>query len=72
MAALQEQEGPWMSFNHLMAMIDHFKLDFGAANTHMSIQWPMLHRLWVKKFDEHAVCGGELPVMEDKLNVGEL
>ena len=37
MTALQEQESPWMSFHHLMAMIDHFKLDFGAANTHMSI-----------------------------------
>ena len=49
MTALQEQESPWMNFNHLMAMIDYFKLNFGAANTHMLVQWPMLHRLWVKK-----------------------
>ena len=47
--ALQEQESSWMSFDHLIAMIDHFKLDIGAADTYMSIQQPMPYKLWVKK-----------------------
>ena len=38
MTALQEQESSWMSFDHLIVMIDHFKLDLGAADTYMSIQ----------------------------------
>ena len=37
MTALQEQESSWMSFDHLIVMIDHFKLDLGAADAYMSI-----------------------------------
>ena len=49
MTALQEQGSSWMSFDHLIAMIDHFKFDLGAADAYMSIQKPMLRKLWVKK-----------------------
>ena len=72
MTALQEQESSWMSFNHLIAMIDHFKLHLGAANTYMSIQKPMLCKLWVKKqlVDMQYVVD-ELLVMEDEPNVGK-
>ena len=37
MTALQEQESSWMSFDHIITMIDHFKLDLSAADTHMSM-----------------------------------
>ena len=72
MTALQEQESSWMSFNRLIAMIDHFKLHLGAANTYMSIQKPMLCKLWVKKqlVDMQYVVD-ELLVMEDEPNVGK-
>ena len=49
MTTLQEQESSWLTFDHLIAMIDHFKLNLGATNTYMSIQCPILHKLWVKK-----------------------
>ena len=49
MAALQEQESSWMSFNHLITIIDHFKLGLGAADAYMSTQWPTLYKLGVKK-----------------------
>ena len=72
MTALQEQESSWMSFNHLITMIDHFKLDLGAANAYMSIQMPMLHKLWVKKqLTDMQYVLDELLVTEDELNVGE-
>ena len=72
MTALQEQESSWMSFNHLIVMIDHFKLDIGAADTYMSIQMPMLHKLWVKKqLTDMQYVLDELLVMEDEPNVGE-
>ena len=72
MTALQEQESSWMSFDHLITMIDHFKLDLGAADTYMSIQKPMLHKLWVKKqlIDMQYVVD-ELLVTEDEPNVGK-
>ena len=72
MTALQEQESSWMSFDHLIAMIDHFKLDLGAADAYMSIQKPKLCKLWVKKqlMDIQYVVD-ELPVTEDEPNVGE-
>ena len=38
-----------MSFDHLIAMIDHFKLDVGSADTYMILELPTLHRLWLKK-----------------------
>ena len=37
MTAIQEQESSWMSFDHIITMIDHFKLDLSAADTHMSM-----------------------------------
>ena len=37
MTALQEKESSWMSFDHLITMIDCFKLDFGAADAYMLI-----------------------------------
>ena len=72
MTALQEQESSWMGFDHLITMIDHFKLDLGAADTYMSIQKPMLHKLWVKKqlMDMQYVVD-ELLLTEDEPNVGE-
>ena len=72
MTALQEQESSWMSFDHLITMIDHFKLDLGAADAYMSIQKPMLHKLWVKKqlMDMQYVVD-KLLVTEDEPNVGE-
>ena len=72
MTAHQEQESSWMSSNHLNTMIDHFKLDLDAANAYMSIQKPMLHKLWVKKklMDMQYVVD-ELLVMEDEPNVGK-
>ena len=72
MTALQEQDSSWMSFNHLIAMIDYFKLDLGAADAYMSIQMPMLHKLWVKKqLTDMQYVLDELLVMEDEPNVGE-
>ena len=61
-----------MSFDHLITMIDHSKLDLGAADAYMSIQKPMLHKLWVKKqlMDMQYVVD-ELPVTEDEPSVGE-
>ena len=61
-----------MSFNHIITMIDRFKLDLGAANTYMSIQMPMLCKLWVKKqLTVMQYVLDELPVMEDEPNVGK-
>ena len=72
MTAIQEQESSWMSFDHLIVMIDHFKLDLGAANAYMSIQQPMLHKLWVKKqLMDMQYLVDEFPVMEDGPNVGK-
>ena len=72
MTTLQEQESSWLTFDHLIAMIDHFKLNLGATNTYMSIQCPILHKLWVKKqlMDMQYVVDN-LPVTEDEPNVGE-
>ena len=69
---LQEQESSWMSFNHLITMIDHFRLNLGAANAYMSIQQPLLHKLWVRKqlVDMQYVVD-ELLVTEDEPNIGE-
>ena len=49
MAALQKQDAGWMSFDHLIAMIDHFKLDVGSADAYMTLELPTLCRLWLKK-----------------------
>ena len=49
MAALQKQDAGWMSFDHLIAMIDHFKLDVGSADAYMTLELPTLRRLWLKK-----------------------
>ena len=49
MAALQKQDGGWMSFYHLITMIDHFKFDVGSANAYMTLELPTLCRLWIKK-----------------------
>ena len=49
MAALQKQDAGWMSFDHLIAMIDHFKLNVGSADTYMTLELPTLRRLWLKK-----------------------
>jgi hypothetical protein len=49
MAALQKQDGGWMSFDHLIAMIDHFKLDVGSADAYMTLKLPKLRRLWLKR-----------------------
>ena len=72
MAALQEQENSWMIFDYLIAVIEHFKLNLGAANTYMSIQWPLICKLWVRKqlVDMQYVVD-ELLVMEDEPNIGE-
>ena len=71
MTALQEQESR-MSFNHLIAMINHFKLNLGAADTYMSIQQPLLCKLWVRRqlVDMQYVVN-EFPVMEDEPNIGK-
>ena len=72
MTALQEQKGSWMSFDHLIMIIDHLKLDFGAAVAYMSIQKPMLCKLWVKKLlmgMQYVV--DKLLVTEDEPNVGK-
>ena len=47
--AFQKQKGSWLSFDHQIAMIDHFKLDLGAADAYMTLEQPVLHRLWIKK-----------------------
>ena len=58
MAALQKQDGKWMSFDYLIAMVDHFKLDVGSANAYMALELPKLHRLWLKEAaDRYEVCG---------------
>jgi len=46
---LQKQDGEWMSFDHLIAMIDHFKLDVGSADAYMTLELPKLRRLWLKR-----------------------
>ena len=52
-------------------MIDHFKLDLGAADVYMSIQMSMFHKLWVKKqLTDMQYVLDELPVM-DEPNVGK-
>ena len=72
MTALQEQESSWMSFDHLIAMINHFKLNLGAANAYMSIQQPLLHKLWVRKqLVDMKYVVNEFPVMEDEPNIGK-
>jgi hypothetical protein len=43
-----EADGGWMSFDHLITMIDHFKLNVGSANAYMTLELPKLHRLWIK------------------------
>ena len=41
-----------------IAMVDHFKLDVGSANTYMALELPKLHRLWLKEAaDGYEVCG---------------
>lgn len=49
MTALQKQKGSWLSFDYQIAMIDHFKLDLGAVDAYMTLEQPVLHRLWMKK-----------------------
>lgn len=49
MTAFQKQKGSWLSFDHQIAMIYHFKLDLGAADAYMTLEQPVLHRLWMKK-----------------------
>ena len=72
MTAIQEQESSWMDFDRLITMIDHFKLDLGAADAYMSIQQPMLHKFWVKKqLTDMQYLVDEFLVMEDEPNVGE-
>ena len=60
-----------MSFDHLIMMIDHFKLDLGAAVAYMSIQKPMLCKLWVKKQLMNMQYVVELLVTEEEPNVGK-
>ena len=70
--ALQEQESSWMSFDHLIAMIDHFKLNLGAANAYMSIQCPILHKLWVRKqLVDMKYVVNEFLVVEDEPNISK-
>ena len=57
MTALQEQESSWISFNHLITMIDHFKLNLGAANAYMSIQCITLYVMGEKSVGGHEICG---------------
>ena len=72
MAALQEQESSWMSFDHLITMINHFKLNLGATNAYMSIQWPLLHKLWVRKqLVDMQYMVDEPLVVEDEPNIGK-
>ena len=49
MSAFQMQECGWLPFDHVIAMIDHFKLDVGAADAYMTLELPVLRRMWVKK-----------------------
>ena len=73
MTALQEQENSWMSFNHLITMIDHFKLNLGAADAYMSIQWPFLCKLWViKQLVDMKYVVNEFPVVEDESNISKV
>ena len=44
-----KQESRWLSFDHQITMIDHFKLDVGSADAYMMLELPTLRRLWVKK-----------------------
>ena len=61
MTALQEQENSWMSFNHLITMIDHFKLNLGAANAYMSIQCITSYVMGEKSVGGHEICGEWVP-----------
>ena len=49
MVALQKQEKSWLSFDHQIAMIDHFKLDLGTADAYITLDLLVLCRLWVMK-----------------------
>jgi hypothetical protein len=49
MSAFQKQECRWLPFNHVITMIDHFKLDVGAVDAYMTLELPILRRMWVKK-----------------------
>jgi hypothetical protein len=65
MGALQKQERGWLNFDRMVAMIDHFKLDIGAADAYMTLEMPELRRSWVKKQLK------EMQYMVDDLNVDE-
>ena len=54
-----------MSFDHLIAIIDHFKLDVGSADAYMTLELLTLCRLWVKKQLR------DMQYMVDQLNVDE-
>ena len=42
------QENPTLGIP-MANLIDHFKLDIGAADAYMTLELPVLHRMWVKK-----------------------
>lgn len=65
MVAFQKQESGWLSFDHQIAMIDHFKLDVGSADAYMTLELPALRRTWVKKQLK------DMQYMVDDLNVDE-
>ena len=65
MAALQKQESGWLSFDHQIAMINHFKLNVGSADAYMTLELLTLRRLWVKKQLR------DMQYMVDQLNVDE-
>jgi len=65
MIAFQKQESAWLSFDHQIAMIDHFKLDVSAADTYMTLELPALRKMWVKKQLK------DMQYMVDDLNVDE-
>jgi hypothetical protein len=49
MSAFQKQECRWLPFDYVIAIINHFRLDVGVANAYMTLELPILHRMWVKK-----------------------
>ena len=49
MIALQKQDKLWLSFDHQITMIDYFKLDLGTTDAYITLNPPVLRRLWVKK-----------------------
>ena len=65
MVAFQKQESAWLSFDHQIAMMDHFKLDVGAADAYMTLELPALRKMWVKKQLK------DMQYMVDDLNVDE-